>query len=218
MPRTGRPRLFDREDAVRQAMHLFWEFGYEAISVAELQQRLGGLSAASFYAAFGSKRQLFAEAMTLYMATCGAIIAPLENPQLSPREGIRTTLRRAIEVQTGTGHPTGCMAVLAGVNLSPKNAEILELVASARAATRTAIASCIDRAVEEGILPKQTDRESLVVLFDSFVKGIAIQARDGLSAPSLLAAADALMSVWDETSGSRTKSSPKQRLTGRGTA
>ncbi|MCC9604413.1 TetR/AcrR family transcriptional regulator [Blastopirellula sp. JC732] len=201
MPRTGRPREFDRDDAVRQAMHLFWEYGYEAVSVADLQKELGGISAASFYAAFGSKPQLFAEAMALYMETCGDIIAPLQDPQLPPREGLRQTLRRTIEVQTGSEHPLGCMAVLAGTNLSAKNQEIQAIVTSARAATRSAIADYVDRAVKRGDLPKKADRESLVVLFDTFIKGIAIQARDGIPKSSLLKSAENVMKAWDQAGG-----------------
>lgn len=198
MARTGRPRLFDREQALLQAMHLFWEYGFEAVSVAELQKELGGLSAASFYAAFGSKQELFSETMALYMSTCGDIIAPLEDREVAPREGISQALQRAIEVQTGAGHPSGCMAVLSGVNLSQKNQEILKLVAAARAATREAVSACVDRAVGEGALPKKVDRESLVVLIDTFLKGIAIEARDGIPSSVLFKAAENLMQVWDQ--------------------
>ncbi|MBI1247113.1 TetR family transcriptional regulator [bacterium] len=198
MTRTGRPREFDRDEAVRTAMHLFWEYGYEAISVAELQKELGGISAASFYAAFGSKLKLFKEAMSLYMATCGDIVAPLKDPDQSPRDAIKQTLRRAIEVQTGTTHPKGCMAVVAGMNLSEKNQEILEVVESARAETRKAIADCITRAVKIGELPKKTNRESVVVLFDTFIKGIAIEARDGISTAALLKSSEVLMATWGQ--------------------
>ncbi|MEW4562881.1 TetR/AcrR family transcriptional regulator [Bremerella sp. JC770] len=186
------------------AMHLFWEFGYEAISVAQLQKELGGLSAASFYAAFGSKQSLFEEAMSLYMATCGDIVAPLKDPDVSPREAMGKTLRHAVEVQAGTSHPKGCMAVLAGTNLSAKNREILKMVERARAETRDAIAHCINRAVENHELSKKIDREALVVLFDTFIKGIAIQTRDGISTKALLSSVEILMMTWESLEPGRT--------------
>ncbi|WP_312464268.1 TetR/AcrR family transcriptional regulator, partial [Pantoea endophytica] len=64
MMRTGRPRQFDRDEAVIKAMHLFWENGYESTSLAQLKASIGkGITAPSFYAAFGSKEALFAEAV-----------------------------------------------------------------------------------------------------------------------------------------------------------
>lgn len=62
MPRTGRPRAFNRDEAVAAAMLLFWEYGYESTSLAQLRAGMGNISAASFYAAFESKEALFREA------------------------------------------------------------------------------------------------------------------------------------------------------------
>lgn len=59
MAQMGRPRTFDRDQAVEQAMHLFWQHGYDATSLSQLKAGLGGgISAPSFYAAFGSKDAL----------------------------------------------------------------------------------------------------------------------------------------------------------------
>ena len=63
MAQMGRPRSFDRDEAIHQAMHIFWEHGYESTSLAQLKAGIGGgISAPSFYAAFGSKDPSWEEA------------------------------------------------------------------------------------------------------------------------------------------------------------
>src|SRR5262249_8230799 len=74
--RRGRPRSFDREQALRAALRVFREHGYEGTSMSHLQEALGGLSPPSIYAAFGSKEQLFKEATDLYVAARRAAAEP----------------------------------------------------------------------------------------------------------------------------------------------
>src|SRR5918993_4559717 len=63
----GRPRGFDREAALAQAMRLFWLKGFEATSIADLTGAMG-IGSPSLYAAFGSKEALYAEALRYYDA------------------------------------------------------------------------------------------------------------------------------------------------------
>ena len=105
MARTGRPREFDRDDAVEQAMLLFWERGYEATTLNDLRSALGGLSPASFYAAFGSKEALFGECLSLYMQSCGQLATLLADTTDGPREAMRRTLHAAVTAQTSRTRP-----------------------------------------------------------------------------------------------------------------
>lgn len=70
----GRPRTFDREEAVAAALRLFRRRGYEGTSLAELTRELG-IAAPSLYAAFGSKSELFAAAVRRYVED-GAAVRP----------------------------------------------------------------------------------------------------------------------------------------------
>lgn len=58
----ARPKEFDHQTAVLKAAALFGRQGFEATSVRDLLDELG-LSASSFYAAFGGKDGLFMEAL-----------------------------------------------------------------------------------------------------------------------------------------------------------
>ena len=60
----GRPAEFNRDTAIRRAMQLFIEKGYLATSIDDLTTCLG-ISRASLYHAFGDKRGLLFETLTM---------------------------------------------------------------------------------------------------------------------------------------------------------
>lgn len=73
----ARPREFDRDDVLEKATAAFWDHGFEATSLALLVERMG-ISRASLYDTFGSKDELFAEAMERYNRIMGEqFLAPL---------------------------------------------------------------------------------------------------------------------------------------------
>src|SRR5437879_12839329 len=61
----GRPREFDREAALEQAIDVFWCHGYEATSVSDLTAAMN-INPPSLYAAFGDKEKLFLAAVERY--------------------------------------------------------------------------------------------------------------------------------------------------------
>jgi TetR/AcrR family transcriptional repressor for divergent bdcA len=87
-------------------MLVFWEHGYEATSLTELKAAIGGISTASFYAALGSKEDLFRTVLTRYLDTHGRVLAALRDESLTPREANERALRQSAAMQTGPGHPT----------------------------------------------------------------------------------------------------------------
>ena len=62
---AGRPRAFDRAEALEAAMRVFWQHGYDGASLTELTEAMG-ISRPSLYAAFGDKAELFRETLTCY--------------------------------------------------------------------------------------------------------------------------------------------------------
>lgn len=61
-----RPRTYDRDRALRQAIRAFWTTGYAATSVRSLQEATG-MAPASLYGEFGGKDALFAAAVERYI-------------------------------------------------------------------------------------------------------------------------------------------------------
>ena len=197
MPRTGRPRQFDREGALDAAMQLFWRQGYESTSLDQLKRAMGGLSAASFYGAFGSKEGLYREALARYLDTHGQVVAPLHDDTLKPRDALEQALRRSARLQTDARLPGGCMVVLSAVNASPENAHLQALVAAERVRTRDAIRGCVARAVALGELRADADAEGLATLSEALLVGMSVQARDGVPQAAIEAAVSSLLQLWD---------------------
>ena len=64
--RLGRPRAFDRDQALERALDLFWRNGYEGASLSDLTEAMG-INPPSLYAAFGNKEELFCKALDRYV-------------------------------------------------------------------------------------------------------------------------------------------------------
>lgn len=201
MARTGRPRGFDRDAALNSAMHLFWEHGYEPTSLSLLKDAMGGISATSFYAAFGSKEALFREVVERYRVTHGSVTDILRDESLPPREVIETCLRRSAAMQTDGSHPIGCLIVQGASNCGPENSFAAEVLSAERRANLDAMIGQVQRAVSSGQLPSRTDARAVATMFNTFLVGIATSARDGASLDELKAAISLAMACWPDHPG-----------------
>lgn len=199
MGAMGRPRTFDREKAIEDAMYLFWQHGYESTSLAQLKAGIrNGISAPSFYAAFGSKEALFQECVQRYLATFGQVTNALWDNTLPAREALEVTLRSSAEMQCEPGHPSGCMVGLGSLSAtSAQHASVAEPLIRSRNLTREGITATIQRGVDRGELSNNTDVIALAGSFSTFLFGLSIQARDGATLEELNSAISLMMRLWD---------------------
>ncbi|GAA2794803.1 TetR/AcrR family transcriptional regulator [Saccharopolyspora taberi] len=194
MSPRGRPRAFDRDRALRVAMELFWEHGYEGVSMSDLTGAIG-ISAPSLYSAFGCKEALFREAVALYNAPERAPVARAIREQPTARQMIEAMLRTCADSITDPEAPQGCLVVLGATNCT--NDDVREFLAGCRNADVDAIRERLDRAVAEGDLPATADTAGMATFYMTVQNGLSIQARDGRSREELHAVIDRAMLAWD---------------------
>jgi AcrR family transcriptional regulator len=195
--KRGRPPTFDRDEALRGAMLVFWEKGYEGASLDDLLAAMRLSSPPSLYAAFGSKERLFFEAVELNARTFG--IRPIQALEAAPtaREGIRALLRGSVEIFTGTETPPGCLVFLGGVNCAPASKNIQDRMVGYRAQVSEVIRGRLTRGMADGDVPSGTDLEPVVSLYATLLNGLPLRARDGTPRTNLLAGVEAAMTAWD---------------------
>jgi AcrR family transcriptional regulator len=201
VPKRGRPRAFDRDEALRAAMRVFWEKGYEGASLDELQSAMGEISPPSFYAAFGSKERLFFEVVDRYAETVGYRPVEALEGRSTAREGVEAMLREAVDVFCGRDTPPGCPVILGGVNCAPASKAVEAKLRLHRLQIPEVFRRRLERGVAEGDLP-DADLNPLVSFYATFFLGLPMRARDGASHDELLAAVAVAMAAWDSLIGS----------------
>jgi AcrR family transcriptional regulator len=196
--RTGRPRSFDRDQALEGAIAVFWEHGYDATSIAQLTGALG-IGAASLYAAFGDKRALFFEALDRYLRTYAAFTGRALAEELGARDAVERLLREAAAAYTRPDHPRGCLLITAATNCSPQSADIAARLRELRAQGADALEDKIAAATRTGELPAGTDARALATFYSAVLQGMSAQARDGAARTDLEQIAEAALLAWPST-------------------
>jgi AcrR family transcriptional regulator len=191
----GRPKNFDRTAALHQAMKLFWERGYEGTSFGDLIAAMG-ISPSSFYNAFGSKEHLYQEATEAYLAVSSEWFAGELGAATDARTAFHQLLTAAAREFTQKERPTGCMISLAGTQLPPTLWSVRDMMAGHRRDARSAMADRIQRGIDEGDVPKDTNVEALAAFYSAVSCGMAGQARDGASRDRLLEIVEIAMRAW----------------------
>lgn len=195
MATAGRPRAFDREAALHEAMLVFWRKGFLATSMNDLCDAMG-IRSPSLYAAFGSKESLYAEALQRYNASADRMIWDHISDGATAKDGVRSVLKAAADVlPEGKGSPSGCMVHLYAIGEGGPE-PVAEVVKDARLAGLKVFRSGIRRAIKAGELPASTNVERLSRFFLGVVQGMAIQARDGATRADLAGTAEIAMAAW----------------------
>lgn len=192
----GRPRAFDRQAALVRALGLFWERGYEGTSVHELTEAMG-ISAPSMYAAFGSKEQLFREAVAYYNDPERSPTARALRDQPTARQAVQAMLRDNAHSYADPSTPRGCLLVVSGTTYTPGSASVRDLLTNLRDRDQHDLRARLDRAVQQGELLASADTGALAAFVMTVLHGLSIQARDGAGLAAMNAVVDMAMRTWD---------------------
>jgi len=189
----GRPREFDRDQALARAIAVFWSKGYEAASLADLTKAMG-INPPSLYAAFGDKENLFIEAVHRYHENVRQSCPYAGEP--TARDAVARLLTELATLFTDRSHPAGCLAVMAMVTSSTSSARLQRMLADERATAKARLRERIQRGLKEGDLPRDTDISALTEFYVAVIMGMSLSAREGATRKALLTMVETAMRAW----------------------
>ena len=210
MPR-GRPREFDRDQALRRALVVFWERGYQGASVSALTEAMG-ISPPSLYAAFGSKGGLFREATALYLADDGGEPSRVLAAGATARSSVEALLRAEADLFTRDEGPSGCMLTRVVSTCDEDDPDVKACIDDGVTQRLRDIEERLERGVADGESLPCDEVCALAEYVDTVVQGMAVRAMEGASRSSLHRIVDMTMRTWPAAPGPGPGRSPGPAL------
>ncbi|WP_460164664.1 TetR/AcrR family transcriptional regulator [Pseudomonas sp. S2_F03] len=182
----GRPRAYDPQTALQQALGVFWSTGYAAASLDSIATA-AGMNRPSLYAAFGDKHALYIKALEQYWEFAAAAMhEALTDQQLTLREALMRFYEGQLSIYfSGEGQPRGCFAIGTATTEAVEDSEIREVLSDRLSRLDADLEARLQTAITTGELKDDVDPTALAVLASSLLHSISIRARAGKSREEL---------------------------------
>eukprot|EP00913_Durusdinium_trenchii_P027017 g25352.t1 len=185
---AGRPREFDIDKALDEAIIVFTQKGYHGTSISELGQAMK-LTAGSLYKAFKDKHAIFLAAFDRYKQVRNALLEEELRPAADGRDGVRRILTFYAGNAYGEAGRRGCLAVGTAVELATFDNEAASRVKRSMDGLQHRFEDMIrrghaDGSIPAGVEPKTTARSLLALVQGVRVLGKTSPGREEALIPS----------------------------------
>lgn len=179
----GRPRKFDANEALGNALQVFWSQGYSGTSLDELAGAMQ-MKRPSIYNAFGDKESLYRAAVDAFQARLKAGLESLM-PEGDARKTLNQFYARALDIYTSGDTPLGCFifctAPAEAISYPDVRDDILRITRN----TDKTLKDFFQHAQESGNFPASTDPVVAAQLTQATLHSLALRARAGQSRATL---------------------------------
>jgi TetR/AcrR family transcriptional regulator, copper-responsive repressor len=197
--KRGRPRSYDEDTALAEAMRVFWTGGYAGTSLDELSAATR-MNRPSLYAAFGDKHALYGTLIERYRAMARTAMADALAPGRPLREGLRRVYDGALSIYFGGGKdPRGCFMIGTAVTESAADRAVRASLNQGLREIDDAFEARFRQARDTGELARDADPAALAKLASGTLYFLAIRSRAGEPRAVLERAVDAAIGLICDT-------------------
>ncbi|MEZ9820750.1 TetR/AcrR family transcriptional regulator [Shewanella sp. 10N.286.45.A1] len=167
---------FNREQVVEKAKDLYWEKGFHATSMRNLQDVID-MRPGSIYATFGSKEGLFKEALASYTQAGIEQLAQSRTEASSPIEALKAFMKRMIIEQRACAPSPLCMLAKTIAELTNEQQELLQAAKDSLKAMEHEFEKLIIEAQDLGDISKDKDAKKLACHIQIQISGLRTYSR-----------------------------------------
>ncbi|MFC3800831.1 TetR/AcrR family transcriptional regulator [Cohnella sp. GCM10012308] len=175
----ARNRAFDQQRALTEAMHVFWEKGYEATSLSDLTSRMG-IQKPSLYAAYGDKLSLFESALRSYNELHAKSVRSKLSKTTSVKAGFRQLFLEGA-FPDGTHERDGCFCVNTMVELAPHDAKFEILTREHQQYLAAIFEEALERSVNAGEIDRSVNCRAVAQSLVAAFVGITVLKKSNVS-------------------------------------
>ena len=191
----SRTALYNRQDALERALQLFWQKGFHATSLKDIEEALD-MRPGSIYAAFGSKDGLFQEALDYYARLGLSELERVMGAYQSPLLGLAAFVRQLGGIRDKGLPSQACMLVKSLLELGAREQTALQKVEMLLAGMELRFINYFTEAQRLGELDSKLDPTRLGRRLQAEIMGLrAFAQRDVESAAVQALAEDMARSI-----------------------
>ncbi len=192
----ARPKQFDPDEVMQEALDAFWERGYGATSVQDLLGEMG-LNRGSLYGTFGDKKKLFLAVLDkYYQQRVEDLRRVLEEPT-SARQALRDLLERVGGECTGEEGTRGCLAAKAAMELAPHDKDVAGWLRRFHRRNVALVAETIERGQQQGEISRKLNAEAAARFLLNNIAGLRLLGTTSPSSSDVKAVIELVLTVLD---------------------
>ncbi len=189
-----RHKEFDPDKALNDAMHLFWEKGYEATSVQDLVDRMG-INRFSMYDTFGGKHELFLATLDRYKKELGDdILGTMENSE-DGLDSIRAYFTCVVGHLSSSAGKHACLMINSIMEMGVQDKKVASSCAANTKRLNRAFTSALKRAQLSGEIDAGRDIKEIAEFLVNGVMGLNVMAKQGSKKSTFKSNVDLMLSV-----------------------
>jgi len=182
--KRGRPPKYDSDEALGNAIRVFWAKGLTATSLDDLSDAMN-MNRPSIYNAFGGKESIYRKAMARFVDQLGEQLEGILFSEPNVNTALKLFYGSALDTYFSGDEPLGCFVTCTATVEAARFPEIRNDLKLVIDRVDSAFERRLMKALDEGDWPQGKDPRKVAKLLHATLQSVAVRARSGEARASL---------------------------------